>query len=306
MFNKCLALWRGTGYFSTMSNIEAETFFWTTPELVENLFSFLDPPSILGLAKTHLLTREVMQSALRLNWTRLIKKYCPSQQFVTLQQQQSWFGNVWRVKEVPVELPTSARRALEPIIEILLLMGKPESHLLHLLDIICKRFPPTDVTRRRGPNQVKVMCPCLEVHIGSPLGFVLLEMVERSSETCHLQVDLVSMWKIDGTILPALKSRMERPGGLITKTLSFDFVLGTQEDAEAFLALAKIADSIIFSKLDLIIITIAIVTIIAIIIVITIIIVSHSLEICGPIGEGGWRALAQALRLLPPLVLQVK
>ena len=264
MFNKCLALWRGTGYFSTMSNIEAETSFWTTPELVENLFSFLDPPSILALAKTHLLTREVMQSALRLNWTRLIKKYCPSQQSVALQQQPSWFNNVWRAKEVPVDPWTSAKRALEPIIEILLLMGKPESHLLQLLDIICKRFPPTDATRkrlnivagRRDANQVKVTCPCQEVHIVSPLGFVLLEMVERSTETCHLQVDLVCMWNIDGTILPALKSRMERPGGLITKTLSFDFVLGTQEDAETFLALAKIADSIIFSRLVVIIIII--------------------------------------------------
>ena len=155
-------------------------------------------------------------------------------------------------------------------------MGKPESQLLQLLDIVCKRFPPTDTTHRRGPNQVKVTCPCLEVHIVSPLGFVLLEMVERSTETCHLQVDLVSMWKIDGTILPALKSRMERPGGLIMKTLSFDIVLGTQDDAEAFLALAKIADSVIFSKLDIIIIAIAIVYIIAIIIAIIIIISPQS------------------------------
>ena len=84
------------------------------------------------------------------------------------------------------------------------------------------------------------------------------------------------MWKIDETILPALKSRMERPGGLITKTLSFDVVLGTQDDAEAFLALAKIADSVIFSKLDIIIIAIAIVYIIAIIIAIIIIISPQS------------------------------
>ena len=42
------------------------------------------------------------------------------------------------------------------------------------------------------------------------------------------------------------------------------------------------------------------------IIIAIIIIIFHSLEVCGPIGEGGWRALADALRLLPPLVLQVE
>ena len=34
----------------TTSNREAERSFWMTPELVENLLSFLDPASILALA----------------------------------------------------------------------------------------------------------------------------------------------------------------------------------------------------------------------------------------------------------------
>ena len=50
-------------------------------------------------------------------------------------------------------------------------------------------------------------------------------------------------------ILSALNSRMERQGGLITKAEVYEFVFATQEDVEAFLALAKVADSISFLRL---------------------------------------------------------
>ena len=51
---------------------------------------------------------------------------------------------------------------------------------------------------------------------------------------------------------------MLRPGGLIKKTVSMDFEFETREDVEAFLALAKIADSISFQRLVIIIILIKI------------------------------------------------
>ena len=140
-----------------------------------------------------------------------------------------------------------ASQDLEPIIEILLIIGKPESHLLQLLDLICERFPPY-VTEREIRDHVKVACPCLEVHEVSSLGLVLLEMVERSTGTRHQQIDLVFVWQITGSVLPFLKSRMERGGGRMTKTVCDNFVFDTQEDTEAFLALAKIADSIVFRR----------------------------------------------------------
>ena len=61
MLSKCLALsggiklgWQGLMQrmnLRNMSNREAEELFWMTPELVEYLLSFLDPASILVLAK---------------------------------------------------------------------------------------------------------------------------------------------------------------------------------------------------------------------------------------------------------------
>ena len=103
-------------------------------------------------------------------------------------------------------------------------------------------------------NIVKVACPCQEVHDVSPFGLQLLEMVERSTDTCLQQVDIIRMWSFLGPILPTLKSRMLRPGGLIKKTASTDFEFETQEDVEAFLALAKIANSISFRRLVVLII----------------------------------------------------
>ena len=67
-------------------------------------------------------------------------------------------------------------------------------------------------------------------------------MVEKGAETCNQQVDLISMWTITRPVLPALKSRITRPGALITKIKSLDLEVHSRDDVEAFLALIKIAD----------------------------------------------------------------
>ena len=272
MLGMCVALCKWTKlqvqgiierkFWGTKFNREAEVMFWMTPELVENLLSFLDPASILALAKTHPLTREVLQSGF--NWTRFLKRSCPKQSFTLRPRFQRllppddepWINNL-RIVSL---MEHYASEDLEPIIEILLLIGKPESHLLQLLDLICENFPPY-VTEREIPDHVKVACPCQEVHDVSPFGLQLLEKVERSTDTCLQQVDTIRMGSIHGApflgpILPALKSRMLRPGGLIKKTVSLDFEFETREDVEAFLALAKSADSISFQRLVILIILI--------------------------------------------------
>ena len=252
-------------FWGTMSNREAERLFWMTPELVENLLSFLDPASILALAKTHPLTREVLQSGF--NWTRFLKRSCPRQSFTLRPRFQRLLppDEPWIHKLRIVSLMEHyASEDLEPIIEILMIIGKPESHLLKLLDLICENFPPY-VTEREIRDYVKVACPCQEVHDVSPFGLELLEKVERDTDTCLQQVDTISMRIINGPILPALKSRMLRPGGLIKKTVSIDIEFETREDVEAFLALAKSADSISFQRLAILIILIKILIIILII-----------------------------------------
>ena len=240
MLGKCLALsgriqleWKGLMQrmnLRNMSNREAEELFWMTPELVEHLLSFLDPASILVLAKAHPFAKQVLQRGF--NWTRMIKRSCPQQSLILQKPFQQEIA--------------AAARALEPIIETLHLLGKSESRLLQLLEIICERFPSNNSAA--GPDLVKVACPCLEVHEVSSLGLVLLEMVERSTGTCLQKIDLVFVWQITGSVLPFLKSRLGRGGGRMTKTVCDNFVFDTQEDTEAFLALAKIADSIVFRR----------------------------------------------------------
>ena len=239
-----------------MSKMEAEKSFWMTPELMENLLSFLDPASILALAKTHSLTTEVLLS--RTIWTRFLERSFPKQSS-TRRMCFPW-------------LPPHFARGrtnfhpsivLEPIIEILLLIGKPESHLQQLLDLICKRFPPY-IPEQGAPDHVKVVCPCHEVHDVSPFGFGLLEKVERSTGTCHQQVDAIRMWSMCKEhvkyacrpILSALNSRMARQGGLIAKAEFYEFVFSTQKDVEIFLALAKNVDRISFQRLVVIILII--------------------------------------------------
>ena len=237
-------------FWGTKFNREAEVMFWMTPELVENLLSFLDPASILALAKTHPLTREVLQSGF--NWTRFLKRSCPKQSFTLRPRFQRLLPPDNRQLKVSLMLQY-AKKALEPIIEILLLIGKPESHLMQLLDLICENFPPCMI---EFGNIVKMACPCQEVHDVSRFGLELLEMVESSTDTCLQQVDTIRMWSIHGPILSALKPVMLRRGGLRIKTMVDDFVFASQEDVEVFLTLAKISDSISFQWLVVLILII--------------------------------------------------
>ena len=153
MLSKCLSLsgrikleWQGLMQrmnLRNMSNREAEELFWMTPELVEYLLSFLDPASILVLAKAHPFAQQVLQRGL--NWTRMIKRSCPQQSLIL---------------QKPFELQmATAARALEPIIETLHLLGKSESRLLQLLEIICERFPSNNSAG--GPDLVSrsMRCP---------------------------------------------------------------------------------------------------------------------------------------------------
>ena len=237
-------------FLRAMSNREAEVMFWMTPELVEHLLSFLDPASILALAKTHPLTREVLQSGF--NWTRFLKRSCPKQSFTLRPRFRRLLPPDNRQLKVSL-MQHYAKKALEPIIEILLLIGKPESHLMQLLDLICENFPPCMI---EFGNIVKVACPCQEVHDVSRFGLELLEMVESSTDTCLQQVDTIRMWSFHGPILSALKPVMLRRGGLRIKTMVDDFVFASQEDVEVFLTLAKISDSISFQWLVVLILII--------------------------------------------------
>ena len=179
-----------------MSGNEAEKRFWRTPELVEGLLPFLDPPAILELGKLHPLTIGVIQG--KHNWTRFIGRSCP-------------YPPANRPYDLPSEEIIEQKVAeLEPITGILQLMGNPQFHLLQLLDTICKRFPAGDT--RLDQHCIKVTCPN-GVRDVSPLGFCVLETIEVNngpSEQKVVSVHCRGPSLIRGPLIPALKARVER------------------------------------------------------------------------------------------------
>ena len=205
-----------------MSANEAEKKFWKSPELVEGLLPFLDPPSILELAKAHPLTAGVMQGTF--NWTRFIKRSCPY-------PPADGMNNVAEVRT---------------IVGILQIMGNPQFHLLALLDIICERFTPAADPFAHG---IKVTCPSHKVHNVSPLGFMLLESVEGAINSSEQKVESIELTNIEGPLIQALKYRVTRQESAIRQIETHWFSIQTQNDAEDFLTLAQLTEVFGFRRL---------------------------------------------------------
>ena len=214
-----------------MSRNEAEKRFWKTPELVERLLPFLDPPSILTLAQAHPLTTGVIQGTY--NWGRFIRRSCP---YATPNLQLSL--------EEKIEQKVGE---LKPIIGVLELIGNPQAHLLQLLDAICERFPSEDARRQC----VKMTCPIHEVHSVSALGFMLLELVEATNSPFQQKVGSLLLGPIKGALIPALKSRVMRQEELKIMVSASSFHCRTQEDAEALLTLVRLTEGFSFQRLGI-------------------------------------------------------
>ena len=259
--------WENSERSMSVSGSEAEKKFWMTPELVESLLPFLDPPSILELAKAHPLTVGILEGAS--TWSRFVRRSCPIP---------------------PPNLHTAQIRSeeeterkvieLRPIVGILQLMGSQQYLLLELLDLICQRFAPRDFRGWGVLRDVEVMtCANHDVHYVSTLGFVLLEFVEGALGTLQQKVRsvLVIGDSIKGHLALALNSRMTRQERMIMEVYAPSFICKTQDEAEALRPLVQRTKRFKIRRL----------------------------AILGAIGEDGWAALAEALRLLPPQALVV-
>ena len=243
---------------------DAERKFWRTPELVESLPPYLDPPTILALAQAHPLCHGIMCGTN--NWRRFIEKTCPLSPFPTQYMSEE------QIEE--------KMAGLRPAIGIMQLMGNPRSHLLPLLDLISQRFPgfapPRADLLPNWRDSVRLTSPGKEVLV-SALGFMLIEFVEGAQGSTERKVEAASVVFMKGPLIRALRSRMNREEGMIRAVdVRSGLVFDTQADAEALPVLIQRTENLSgFSRL----------------------------YIRGAIGEGGWAALAQALRLLPPLLL---
>ena len=117
----------------------AEMTFWRTPELVENLLPHLNLESTLALAKSHGMTRSLLQGTSI--WNKLIRRNCP----FAVKVKPSDLPNPDLRLSIPPEMQVKIA-VVKSLVEILKLMEDPEGTLLlDLLDVICERFATDDL-----------------------------------------------------------------------------------------------------------------------------------------------------------------
>ena len=196
--------------WSKMSDSEhaAEEKFWRTPELIERLLTFLDLDSTLKLARTHELTRNILQGVYNRN--KLIQRTCPHNDAGDdLELQQRDVDNV-------KHLAATLKR----------LMDEPEAILLELLDLICHRFSLEDNPVTEGQDGLQMSCPGHPGgHFVSSHGFVLLEIVERAFGTTKQNVEDFKVRTLMEPMISVLSSRLSRQGVMPTGKSSVQHVI---------------------------------------------------------------------------------
>ena len=179
---------------------EAERKFWRIPELVETLLPFLDVKSILGLAQCHQLTLNILQGTFV--WNQLIQRTFGEHVQIVGYDPMQWsmvngrwsrvsvlHGEPWRFSSLESLAPE--RLQLVHLVNILKMLEDPNAHLKALLDLVCERFLPNqdgprqqtlvnDWGSRYKPHLVQVTCSRFQTHTVSPLGYLLLEQVEKA------------------------------------------------------------------------------------------------------------------------------
>ena len=134
---------------------KAQLKFWKMPELVAQLLDFLDPGSILALGSCHQLVLDLLNSG-TFTWNKLIKRTCPQNVKTRLGEIQPT-GNVTFPSQplrsddlMMTNILVGERAEMTKLVDILKQLEDPKSHLLALLHLICKRFPPCPPCPRLG------------------------------------------------------------------------------------------------------------------------------------------------------------
>ena len=161
-----------------MERSEAEQKFWSIPEVVEALVSFLVPESTLHLAQSKVVDKRTLQKSVSSKvWNKLIRR------------RSSFYDLDYLIK-----------------ISQLLELKEPSTFLLPLLDGICD-MPWMDVFF----THVDIICPCHpEPHVIPPHAFLWLEEVEGAFGTAEQSIKSISVDKMREPLVSAISSRMSR------------------------------------------------------------------------------------------------
>ena len=234
-----------------MTNSNASIKVWGCPELVENIFLFLDIRSIASLAAAHEPVLKVLKN--KSVWNKLIRQTCPTGH-KTKEKENSGYTT----EEFAVML-TNSKRKVEGFANILKTFDDPKSHLLDLLDFISENFPPFEIAPNRIGSLEK-MKNAVAVYEGavannsvpgseffqltssrhgplavSPLGYLLLEALEGALGTTEQKVEWVVFDYFAGPWLKAFASRLSRQQGVQVKVDLMRAGLETRKRTEALL-----------------------------------------------------------------------
>ena len=243
--------------------------FLGLPELLERLFSMLDLEATLNLA--HVVGKEKLTSSLTsMVWKILIRDFCPKD------DENLTFGNSLCHSDSDTDSLLEFKAVLMKFVAILKLMKGPRVKVL-LLDLlygICDRFP-------HGPPdfQLQMSCPRHpHPHCVSPAGLILLDEVEKAMGTTELGIKSSQCGAFSEPILFAILSMMSRQKDAVTSVTMPDAMhLASERVAQAYCSFMKshAQDSDVQ--------------------------VSY-ISIEEPIGEVGWKAVANVVLLRPGIV----
>ena len=213
--------------------------FWETSDLVETLLPYLDLNSTKQLVVSHKLTRQMLRKAFI--WRKLVQRMLP-----TTEEKINFccdiFGMPFSFEDDP--LLESERQKAKILAETLTLVkvdSLTELELvLVLIHAIVERNPPVLTNlRTRSPVTIDLRCSCLETHMVSPWGFMLLVEVEASLGSSMLEVDSAKMVTLKGPLSLVLASKAAGQQGIVKKLDVGVFVCDTDESAEAMATLVE-------------------------------------------------------------------
>ena len=198
--------------------------FWTIPELGEKLIVYLDPLSLLRLAQSEVMEKEVLQKSLTFKaWSELIRRS-------SLEDLGRWEEKKGDVKILVKILHFMKTAKLSPF-------------LMALLDLICE-------SRHGGP--VIIMCPCRpEPHSISTDAFLLLEEVEAAFGTTEQRLKSIVSDFSSGDLISAISTRMSRQENeIVTSIHLMHAEIKDKSSVEAFIPLLQ-TEVVSVRRLDL-------------------------------------------------------
>ena len=238
---------------------DAESKFWEMSELFERLL--IDASSVINLVESHARTRELIQRPFV--WNKVFKNIVPDNEYVydweseeeEEVEKEGMLGSVWNLSR------------LSDIFE------DPTPFQPDLLHLICERNPPNRKSDSLGYHLVELVCCCNQVHVVSPLGFLLLEEVEESWGSTKQIVDKVQLCNVFSELesrSPALTQRVVRQQRMVSVVNTQIISCNSKTEAEAFYALTENCQALSF----------------------------RTLEIALQIGADGWAAIRKAIELV--------